>query len=64
MNELDSYIKKTNWYLYNEYFIEIRGAVGENNVMFNWYFESFSKNQTFQECAGRIAKYLKLGVEK
>lgn len=57
MNELDIYIKKVNYYLYEEYFIDMRGNI--NNIAFNWYFESFSRNETFQLCAGKINKYIK-----
>lgn len=59
MNELNEFIQKTNWYLLNEYFIDIQGNIENNNVVFNWYFESFSNGETFQCCAGRINSYLK-----
>lgn len=62
MNELDHYVKKVNYYLYEEYFIDIRGDINSNNIAFNWYFEGFSKNETFQSCAGRISEYIKKGI--
>jgi hypothetical protein len=64
MNELNNYIKKTNWYLLHEYFIDVRGDIESNNIVFNWYFESFSNNETFQTCAGKVANYLTKGLSK
>lgn len=59
MNEFNEYIKKVNYYLLKEYLIDVRGETSMNNVVFNWYFESYSKNETFQSCAGRIGKYIR-----